>query len=194
MTKKQHIPIKYHYNLRTEALRLLFTAKKLATYQYQANRYIIIPKIPKKSTANLIIFPKLSYESIPDFWHQAKFVEQITPPKAPEKLITKTISLLNNNHFNQNTDPLIKKLKTKINTITPEFLKDLLFIMPDFRRKIDTINLYPTQIGSIASFNLISSNNQVINIFLRLDQPVSIFFEKIISSLIRHSLQSNYHL
>jgi len=193
MTNTQNIPIKYHYSPRTEALRLLFTAKKLVTYQYQAHRYIITPKLLKKSTANLIIFPKLAYESIPDFWHQAKSVQQITPPKAPEKLITSTIHLFNNNHLHQNTDPIIKKLKNKIKTTTPQFLNDLFSIMPNTNPGIDKINLYFTQIGTTASFNLITDNNQTINVFLRLDQPLSTFYEKIISSLIRHSLQTNYN-
>ncbi|MFH2061512.1 MAG: hypothetical protein ABIJ43_00845, partial [Candidatus Beckwithbacteria bacterium] len=193
MTKNQNIPIKYHYSPRTEASRLLFTAKKLATYQYQAHRYIIVPKLLKKSTANLIIFPKLAYESIPDFWHQVKSVEQITPPQAPEKLIANTVYLFNNNHLYQNTDPIIKKLKTKIKTTTPQFFEDLFSIMPKSKNNIKQINLYLTKIGSIASFNLLSPTTKTINIYLRLDQPLSTFYEKIISSLIRHCLQINYN-
>ncbi|MEA3355188.1 MAG: helix-turn-helix domain-containing protein [Patescibacteria group bacterium] len=193
MTKQQNIPIQYHYNPKTEGLRLLFTAKKLATYQYQAHRYVIIPKMLKKSFANLIIFPKLPYQSIPDFWHQVKLVKQITPPQAPKTLISSTISLLNNHNFCQNTDPVVKKLKTKIKTTSPKFFQDLFSIMPDTKNSIKSINLYPTKIGSIASFNLLSPNTDTINIYLRLDQSISVFFEKIISSIIRHSLQTNYN-
>lgn len=54
----------------TEIGRLLFTAYKIATLQYQKHDFLVLPSLPSTPLAQAVIFPNLPYAQIPNFWHK----------------------------------------------------------------------------------------------------------------------------
>jgi len=180
----------FRYSRKTEALRLLFTAKKLATNQYQDRGYLILPQKPAQPAANLVIFPDLPYYSILKFWHRVMAVRQTTPPLTPQPLLQETMKLIEFNQAEANSKR--KKLANSWQKISPAFRQNLFEIIPAAKKQVKQLTVFLSRYGTPASFNLITPRNSRLNIFLRLDQPLTSLMERIISGITRYPLQQQH--
>lgn len=177
----------------TESGRLLFTAHKLVTGQYQYYSWLTLPSLPLHPPTNLIVFPNLPYTEIPKFWlRTSRQVKQVTPAIAPIKLVNDLAHLLEQTWDSQTYDTMITKLRTSWEDIASEFWTDLSLIIPR-SQDIHYLHIYPTLYGTSKSFSLLSRNQHIINIYLRLDQTTTALIDGIVSSIIRGDLQSKCH-
>ncbi len=176
------------HSLTTETLRLLFTANRLAHQQYQNRGFQILPKLPSTAiTQNLVIFPLLNYQSIPNFWHQVYKLKATTPIKAPTNLINQTKQLLRPIYHSSVYTQFLSKFND-VNRIFPTLWTKLINIFPKYQDSLKHLFIYPTQFGTISSFNLSNQSDQA-HIFLRLDSNLNEFLEAILTFLLRPKLE-----
>ncbi len=193
MTKSKNPATTFKYSSHTEALRILFTAKKIAIWQYQTHKFLVLPDLSKNSPANTIHFPQLDYTSIPNFWSDVKKVKEATPPTAPENLIAKTRELIEGSEQGLISDAQIRSLQDNWQGIENQVWEDIKYILPTRFKLLKKLIIYPTRYGTRSSYSLVTPKSPILHIYLRIDTPPGTFITSIISGLIRKPLQSKLH-
>jgi|GEM_PF-2094349 len=192
-----------------DALRLLFTAHKLASGMYQYHNWLVSPSITptskrsgdpaareRRGPNNLIIFPDLPYQEIPNFWTRVMGeVEPHTPPVAPPDLITSLSTLLTPT-WSRDSYPGYLTLQRHYHNIKDQFWPTFFSILsPSLRGdSLQAIHIYPTLYGTTKSFSLLDSKTTTLHIYLRTDQGIDALIDGIVSGAIRGQLQQDLNL
>lgn len=174
----------------TESGRLLFTAYKIATHQYQQHAFLPFDTLPDRAPSQLVYFPNLNYAQIPNFWATVLHaVKPETPVVAPPSLIAQLSKILPTSNPTHNYNQLI----TTYSNSCSHFLESCKLVIPELVKDLRKINVILTNYGTTKSFSLVSKRNHALNLYLRLDQPLDTLLEGIISGISHHHLQTKYH-
>jgi len=169
----------------SEAGRLLFTAYKIATRQYQHHSFLPLPTLPPNPPNQAVYFPNLPYQKINDFWPRVTHsVKPDTPVVAPSILVKELSQIL--------PDPSPPKYEYSDHAIFL-FLDDCTMVIPELLKNLKKINIILTNYGTTKSFSLITPKNHTLNLYLRQDQPIDTLLEGIISGISRDYFQKHYH-
>jgi len=183
---------KWEYSLDHEVLRLLHTAHQTGNGFYKLSGFIVMPFPQSHSNGRIVPIPDLTYQNIPRFW---KRVTRIDPKNLPSK-----------NHY---IDPELisdtKKLLISANLPTPDFssvqlawakyenqIIDAIYsLIPSKKNSISSITIWPTTMGTGASFNIYNQKSHDIYIWLREDKGIATIVEAILTSLTRNDVYEN---
>lgn len=177
------IPITWDTGITHEALPILYYLKRLPELELQQRGFIVLPRLPKKNTNNIILLPDLPYSSIPNLWPQVTALDPTTPMTAPRPLVDQIINLLQPTY----KTPIIPDISLK------PFLASLFTILPDYCSQITAINIIVTYSGTCSQFNCLTPTNHHLTIYFRADANITSLAHVIILALIRHQLQHLEH-
>lgn len=175
----------WEYSVDTEVERILHSAHQIIVGFYKTNNFIVLHKRISESVSNLVIFPNLKYNSIPKFWKMASKIDVITPHFTIDPILrTRFKELLANECPPKPEYENTKKLWSEAEN---EFLEEIYRILPDKKKIIKKITIYPTTTGTSCSFSLNKDGGEII-IYLRDDQGIHAITEAIITSLTREDI------
>lgn len=174
----------------SEAGRLLFTAYKIATHQYQNHSFLLLPTLAHNPPVQTVYFPNLPYSQIHDFWKRVRnTVKPVTPVVAPQTLVQELSLILPEPVTSEDyRDP-----NSRLISSCDSFLNDCHLVIPELIVNLHTIKVILTRYGTTKSFSLISPKNHTLNLYLRNDQPIDTLLEGIISGVTRYFLQQHFH-
>jgi hypothetical protein len=170
------------YSDKTEAERLVLTARQISTGFYKNNNFIVLPYNPNIDKAHIVTFPDLKYTNITRFWEQSKKVDVDNNLIADNQYLVKSISnCLHEAKLKKVNYEKIKKLWTKVQD---QILNEIYKVLPSKKNVIKKIVIYPTAFGTNCSFSWIDQKGSIL-IYLREDQGIHAITEAIITSLTR---------
>lgn len=182
----------WEYSLETDALRLLHSAHQIAVGFYKINNFHVCPPSSNTSFSNQdVIFPNLNYYKIHRFWEKVKTIDVDTlPVKTTKDLLENTKEILKDGNID--LTPNYEKIKSDWNLAQEEVLTEIERIIPGTLSKITDISIYPTKLGTSASFNAPSSFPTSIIIYLRTDQDIYTITEAILTCLTKNDIYTNF--
>ena len=176
-----------------EARRILYLAAKLPTQTYQERGFLILPKLETNLNKNIVIFPNLKYNTIPDFWHQTSKLKLSTPIHAPQNLIDQTINIVRPIYRENIYLSAQKRLLNQWQAIEHQFWSNLFTLFPTYSNLTKQVSIYLTQSGSTTSFELLHKNVDTIHIQARLDTSIDQILWSILTTLFRPKMQNDLH-
>lgn len=185
-----HIPTTtITHSLEMETRRILYLTNKLPTQAYQDRGFFILPEKKKGLSKNLVVFPDLPYEAIPDFWHRVSKLTPTTPIKAPNDLLYQTKQIVKPYYDSGSYLYHQKRLLGGWKDIEEKFWSNLFTLFPKYSGKIKKVNIYLTQSGPTTSFRLLRGSDTTIDIMARLDTPLDKILWSILTCLFRPKMQ-----
>ena len=159
----------WEYSLETESLRVLHAAHQMIVGFYRLNNFYVLPfEENKKFPSQVVSFPDFPYHNVPRFWEKAKRIDIKTLPiKANKGVVFDIKNLLQNNKFN---NPKYKETQKFWEKAEKQILSEIWKIMPDKKKGLKKIVVYPTRLGTSCSFSYEAGNDKTIYIYLREDQ------------------------
>jgi hypothetical protein len=172
----------WKYSLETEAKRLIQCSHQIAVGFYRVNGFIVLPHTHPQD-GQTIAFPEINYLSIPRFWDRCKKIDIGTklPFSIPADLTHSLALLLEKCQLSPPDLSSIEKLWSKYDSQILSLIEDLI---PAKKGWIKNIQIYPTTLGSITSFNYLDRPGAV-HMWLRQDAGISNIVEAIITAITR---------
>ncbi len=133
----------WNYSLQTEAERILPVAHHIRTRFYQKKHFFVLPHIVKRNS-RVICFPDLKYDKVPDFWERVVSRENCLQIHAPD-LVSAVADLLPHVLLDYSN------LKSSWESVADRLFPILSSLLPGYFNGIDTIEIRPTQYGSVAA-------------------------------------------
>lgn len=189
MTSQTHPTITISHSLEMEARRILFLACKLPRQIYQNRGFYILPNLPRGNAENIVVFPDLDYSSIPQFWEKTSKLKPWTPIEAPAHLVEQTITLIKPTCNTSKLNHAQTQLQSRLNSHSRQFWNTLFHTFPQYKNRLDTVNISLTQFGPVSTFRLATKDNDLIDIFLRADHSINKVFEAILTCILRPKLE-----
>lgn len=178
------VKTKWKYSKETEIQRLAQIASQIGNRFYDKNGFLVLP-FPVKNDPKTIFLPPLRYPK--NLFKKAAKLKLSIPMKIPDGLLKTLNNLLSvrvrpsqSAYISQGSDPF-KKQKSAWQKVEKRFWKMLFDFIPE-SKNIKSLEIWPTQLGSICSF---WHTKGKIYIWLRLDADVSHIAEGVISTLIK---------
>lgn len=179
----------WEWSPESEAKRTIHCAHQIATGFFRANNFLIQPYIEgltfnrRMSTANIVLMPDISYQTIPRFWQRCGRVNvSDLPLKVPADLLAKITHLLQPVLSDKIDTPRVKSLWDKHQE---KIIAEIYHLIPDRAGAISQIVIWPTRFGTTCSFSIMQKPQVPIYIWLRIDQGISAIVEAILTSLTR---------
>ncbi|MFZ3301442.1 MAG: helix-turn-helix domain-containing protein [Microgenomates group bacterium] len=174
----------WEFSLETEAKRILHTAYQTYVGFYKSNGFIVLPKNIKTFNSNIVILPKIDFNSIPKFWKRVSKIDIYANPMVIDKnLIADFKNLLSK--YNLET-PNYKKTMQVWAKAEKEVINAIYDVLPDKKDKIKKIVINPTKTGTVCSFDWDNQGNFLI--LLRDDQNIHKITEALVTSLTREDI------
>lgn len=174
----------WEYSFDTETLRILHTAHQIAVGFYRANNFLVFPPERKiKIDSQIVLFPDLTYTSIPRFWDNVKKIDiKSTPIKVGSELFEATKVLISESVL---PEPKFIRVENLWEKHSQEILEEIFVIIPDKKHVIKHIKIFPTSYGTSASFSYAPTQKGEMFIYLRQDQGIYAITEAILTTLTR---------
>lgn len=173
----------------TETERLIQASIQIANGFYKAKGFVVLPCLHHNPSAE-VVFPKLDYQSIPNYWHSLTSLKSRFPTQAPRSFYRQIETLIiQKNLFSQaqNHKALIEKWQSS----QEKFWKLLESFLPGRLKNIRIIQVRLTDFGSISSWWLDLPSRHLI-CYLRFDAVPANLAEAIISVLIRSDQHNRF--
>lgn len=156
----------WNYSLQTEAERILPAAHHIRTRFYQKKHFFVLPHIVEKNS-KVICFPNLDYLSIPNFWERVAVRENCLQINSPD-LVSSLVDLLPEPRLNYTG------LKKAWESVAGHLFPRLTTLLPGYFDGIDTLEIRPTQYGSVAaSLSAWLPEERNLIVYIRLDCDIS---------------------
>lgn len=169
----------------TEANRILHSAVQISNGFYFKHKFAVLPYL-KINNPSTVHFPKLDYNSIPNFFDELSEINEIIPLDYPPHLAKEIETLLPpKSTINQQQ---IEKFEKEWKKIEKEFWKFLNELFPNHIKNIANIEVRITEFGTKMSYGRVSSHKkQTLPCYIRIDMGVANIGEAIIQALLHAS-------
>ena len=173
------------YSTETEAERVIHASRQIVNGFFKINNFLVLPQAPLKSSANIVIFPKLNYKKIRRFWSRAAQIDIYKEPIVIEpRLKESVVELLEEVGIEK---PKYQKVKSLWQQAETQVIKSIYQVLPDKKDSIKKITIKPSCFDTTCSFSRMSKNGEI-TIYLRQDQGIHTITEAIITSITRNDI------
>lgn len=177
------------WSLETEAQRIIFTAKQTYNGFYQSSGFIVLPPEYLKLDSDIVVFPKISIDSISGFWKKVAKADILDRPVLEDKaLIGSVVHALRALDIKEPDLGRVKQLWSR----AQKELMDQIYEVLGKKDLVQKLIIYPTHFGTSVSFNPAKTFPATLEIFLRFDQDIYSIVEGILSSLLGKELVEEY--
>ncbi len=178
----------WEYSLDLEALRVIEIAYGMENGFFRSKNFPILPHGTDYHDKKIIIFPALPYGQVNRFWQRVRSIDfDRTPVTADQSLVKEVKRLLQKNNLKPPRFEATKSVWEKNQTT---ILKSTEKIIPNIRKMIRNLIIYPTVFGSNVSFFIPKKFPSDIRIYLREDADVYGLMEGLLSAVTRHKLMT----
>lgn len=180
----------WEYSQETEAHRIIHTAKSISTGFFRINGFELVASSEDALRPNQVIFPDLPYIKIPRFWQKIHATNIHMLPLKLDKALSKALKgILPNETF---SEPNYSRLKTAWDAGSEEILSTLYRIIPTYKNVIQELTIYPTNYGTVGSFNSMYKDNNHLKVYLRVDRPLCELVRLMILAITRPDVFDKY--
>lgn len=181
--------VTFSHSLEMESRRILHLSASLAIRWYQNHDFLILPTLPTKVPTATVVFPDLSYTTIPRFWSRVARLKLKTPIVAPAPLLSATHNLLAPHYHARLYYSHVSRLRSAWESVDSNFWSQLFTFFPTYQPKIKHVNIYLTLYGPYTTFNLARGDETTLTIFARFDCTIEKIMWTICTCLFRPVMQ-----
>ncbi|OGK17598.1 hypothetical protein A2774_04800 [Candidatus Roizmanbacteria bacterium RIFCSPHIGHO2_01_FULL_39_12c] len=181
----KNMKTRWEWSVETEAQRLIFIARNIATGFYERNSFLVLPPKYLKKSSEIIVFPEIEVGKIDKFWTRVKSAKIDRYPVSNDReLIELIVKYLTGDKIRE---PEIDNLKIQWERAEKDVLKEIERILT-ITSSIQAIIIHPSNFGASVSYNVVKNTSADIQLFLRFDQNIHTIAEGVISSLLHDNL------
>ncbi len=178
----------WEYSLDLEVLRIIEIAYGMENGFFRTKNFPVVPYGTKNNDSRTIIFPDLPYNKIKRFWRRVRAIDFDRMPVTTDQALVNEVKALFERFNFPSPDYAVTKQHWAKHQDT--ILTAVESVIPNTRRLINSLTIYPTLFGSNVSFFIPKRFPSQIRLYLREDTDLYGLLEGVLSALTRHQLMT----